>query len=230
MKEVIKVRNLDKRFVLHTQGGARIEVFRDLRLSVRAGSCLALVGESGSGKSSLLRALYANYKPQAGSIRVRHQGDWVDMATAPFNRILEVRRLTMGYVSQFLRVIPRVPAEEVVAEPLVLLGADKKQAAQRSRELLSRLRIPKRLWGLAPATFSGGEQQRVNLARGFVAGHPIMLLDEPTASLDAGNRQVVVELIKEAKQKGAALVGIFHDEEVRGQVADELYYMNQNEA
>ena len=225
MQEVIKVENLDKRFVLHTQGGARIDVFNDLSLSAKAGTCLALVGESGSGKSSLLRALYANYKPQGGSIRVRHLGGWVDMASAPFNVILEVRRRTMGYVSQFLRVIPRVPAREVVAEPLLALGREEGPAAERAGELLTRLRIPERLWGLAPATFSGGEQQRINLARGFAAELPIMLLDEPTASLDATNRQVVVELIRGAKQKGAALVGIFHDEEVRDQVADELFFM-----
>ena len=150
MPEVIKVENLAKRFVLHTQGGARIEVFEGLNLSVKAGTCLALVGESGSGKSSLLRALYANYKPQAGSIKVRHLGGWVDMASAPFNMILEVRRQTMGYVSQFLRVIPRVPAREVVAEPLLALGRAEGPAAERASELLTRLRIPKRLWDLAP--------------------------------------------------------------------------------
>ena len=225
MEDVIKVENLDKRFVLHTQGGAQIEVFKGLNLSVKAGTCLALVGESGSGKSSLLRALFANYMPQAGSINIRHLGGWVDMASAPFNVILEVRRMTMGYVSQFLRVIPRVPAKDVVAEPLLALGREEGPAAKRAAELLTRLRIPTRLWDLAPATFSGGEQQRINLARGFAAGHPIMLLDEPTASLDAKNREVVVELIREAKQKGTALVGIFHDEKVRDQVADELFFM-----
>lgn len=220
MEPVIKVRGLNKGFVLHTQGGVRIPVCDDVELSLKAGECLALVGPSGSGKSTLLRCLYANYKPLGGQILVRHRGGWVDMAGADPHQVLQVRRHTMGYVSQFLRVIPRVPALQVVAEPLLDLGWPPERAEARATELLTRLNIPQRLWSLAPATFSGGEQQRVNIARGFAAAHPILLLDEPTASLDLGNRVVVVDLINQAKSRGAALIGIFHDDEVRSQVAD----------
>jgi alpha-D-ribose 1-methylphosphonate 5-triphosphate synthase subunit PhnL len=182
-----------------------------------------LHGPSGAGKSTLLRALYANYKPDAGAVLVTHDGGTVDMATAEARAVLAVRRRTMGYVSQFLRVIPRVPALDVVAEPLVTLGTPPAAAREKAAALLARLNIPERLWHLAPATFSGGEQQRVNIARGFAAEYPIMLLDEPTASLDAANRDTVVDMIVEAKARGCAIVGIFHDADVRTRVCDRLF-------
>lgn len=227
---IIEVTNLSKTFVLHTQGGTRIPVFADLNLAVHAGECVALHGPSGAGKSTLLRSLYSNYKPHAGSIRVRHGETWIDMVGAPPQQVLAVRRATMGYVSQFLRVIPRVSALDVVAEPLRNLGASQAEARDAAAVLLRRLRIPERLWSLAPATFSGGEQQRVNIARGFIVPYPILLLDEPTASLDAVNRGTVVEMIMEAKHRGAAVVGIFHDADVRQVVADRLYAIGPSTA
>ncbi|WP_196259315.1 phosphonate C-P lyase system protein PhnL [Pelagibacterium limicola] len=223
MTIMISVAELSKNFVLHTQGGTVIPVFENLSLDVNAGECVCLHGPSGSGKSSLLRSLYANYKPTSGSISVAHEGGWVDLTKAEPYKIVEVRRQTVGYVSQFLRVIPRVPALEVVAEPAKLVGLPAQAAEEKAKSLLSRLNIPERLWSIAPATFSGGEQQRVNIARGFVRDYPVLLLDEPTASLDAANRQVVIELILEAKARGTAIVGIFHDAEVREAVADRLF-------
>jgi alpha-D-ribose 1-methylphosphonate 5-triphosphate synthase subunit PhnL len=219
----IDVGGLAKQFHLHTQGDVAIEVFRNLDFQMRFGECVALHGPSGCGKSTLLRALYANYKVGAGAIRVRHCGDWVDMANAEPRAVLAVRRHSMGYVSQFLRVIPRVPALEIVAEPLRLRGVDSEAARQRAGAMLARLNVPERLWGLAPATFSGGEQQRVNIARGFIAEMPILLLDEPTAALDAANRAIVAELILERKAVGTAIVGIFHDAEIREQVCDRVF-------
>jgi alpha-D-ribose 1-methylphosphonate 5-triphosphate synthase subunit PhnL len=184
-----------------------------------------LSGPSGSGKSTLLRALYANYLAQAGEVLVRHDGDWVDMAQAPPHQVLEVRRLTLGYVSQFLRVIPRVSTLDIVAEPLRRQGLAIAEARERAAGLLDRLNVPARLWHLAPGTFSGGEQQRVNIAHCFVGDFPVLLLDEPTASLDADNRAIVVGLIHEALARGAALVGIFHDAAVREAVATHSYDM-----
>jgi alpha-D-ribose 1-methylphosphonate 5-triphosphate synthase subunit PhnL len=192
---------------------------------VRAGECVALAGSSGSGKSSLICSLYGNYRPQSGSVSVRHQGEMVDIVTATPRQVLDIRARTMGYVSQFLRVVPRVGALDVVAEPLVALTGDATSARDRATFLLRRLNIPSALWNLPPATFSGGEQQRVNIARGFSVEYPVLLLDEPTASLDAENRRVVVRLINEAKARGTAVVGIFHDEEVRDLVADRLFEM-----
>jgi alpha-D-ribose 1-methylphosphonate 5-triphosphate synthase subunit PhnL len=219
---VISIRALEKSFTLHTQGGVRLHVLRGVSLDVHSGECVVLRDPSGTGKSTLLRSIYANYKPQAGSILVRHGGELVDMASAEARQVLAVRRSTMGYVSQFLRVIPRVPALDVVTEPLRALGVPREEARERARRLLARLGIPERLWSLSPVTFSGGEQQRINVARGFIADYPILLLDEPTASLDAVSRRAVVDLILEARGRGAAIVGTFHEVEVRSAVATRL--------
>lgn len=226
----LRARNLAKTFTLHTQGGAVIHVFSGISFDVAADECVCLYGPSGAGKSTLLRSLYANYKPDAGQILVEHGGTVVDLVTAEPWEVVEVRRRTIGYVSQFLRVIPRVPTLDIVAEPAIALGIAPAQAQEKAATLLARLRIPERLWTLAPATFSGGEQQRVNIARGFMVDYPVLLLDEPTASLDAANRATVMALINEAKARGAAIVGIFHDEEVRNGVADRLFNLGDGGA
>ncbi|MGY8685106.1 phosphonate C-P lyase system protein PhnL [Bradyrhizobium sp. UFLA05-153] len=223
MTILVSVGGLSKTFTLHTQGGAELEVFDGISLDVQAGECVCLHGPSGAGKSTLLRSLYANYKPNAGSIVVQHHGESIDLVSAEPWEVVEVRRRTIGYVSQFLRVIPRVASIDVVTEPAIAIGVRVDDAHVKAKELLARLNIPKRLWSLAPATFSGGEQQRVNIARGFMVDYPILLLDEPTASLDSSNRKVVTALINEAKARGVAIVGIFHDEEVRNTVTDRLF-------
>ncbi|CAA6606490.1 carbon-phosphorus lyase complex subunit [Rhodospirillaceae bacterium LM-1] len=219
----LSAQGLSKIFTLHVQGGVKIPVFHNLSFEAHAGRCVALAGPSGAGKSTLLRSLYGNYLPDSGHIKIRHRSGWVDLANALPREILDLRRYTLGHVSQFLRAVPRVSALDVVAEPLLAVGADEDKARNRAAELLERLNLPERLWNLAPATFSGGEQQRVNVARGFAPSYPILLLDEPTASLDAKNRRVVIELIAESKAKGTALVGIFHDQEVRDAVADDVF-------
>ncbi|GAB4166074.1 MAG: phosphonate C-P lyase system protein PhnL [Thalassobaculales bacterium] len=220
-RDMIRVEGLGKTFVRHIQGGVALPVFRDLALTVAAGECVVLAGPSGTGKSTLMRAIYANYRPSAGRILVRHSGGVVDMATAEPWQVLAVRRRTMGYVSQFLRVIPRVAALDLVAEPLRHDGVPDAEA--RAKAMLARLNLPERLWSLPPATFSGGEQQRVNIARSLIRAYPILLLDEPTASLDAANRAVVCELVGEARRNGAAILGIFHDAAVRDAVATRLF-------
>jgi alpha-D-ribose 1-methylphosphonate 5-triphosphate synthase subunit PhnL len=220
---MLRAEGLHKSFTLHLQGGVRIPVLRDLALELHAGECVALAGPSGAGKSTLMRSLYGNYRANEGRILVRHRGEMTDLAQAEPRVVLDVRRETLGYVSQFLRVVPRVPAVNIVAEALTTRGVDPDAAVQRARGLLMRLNIPARLHGLPPATFSGGEQQRVNLARGFIGGHPILLLDEPTASLDATNRDVVIAMIREAKAAGIAILAIMHDLPTRDAVADRLF-------
>lgn len=215
---MIDVQDVSKTFTLHNQGGAVIPVMSGASLRVAAGECVALVGASGAGKSTLMRMIWGNYLAASGRIMV----GGLDVARAAPREIIALRRETLGYVSQFLRVVPRVPTVEVVAEPLLRLGASSAEARARAEALLARLNIPERLWSLSPTTFSGGEQQRVNIARGFVHGYPALLLDEPTASLDAANREVVLQLIEEAKARGAAIVGIFHDEAARDRLCDRV--------
>ncbi|MGA1603107.1 MAG: phosphonate C-P lyase system protein PhnL [Prochlorothrix sp.] len=212
--------DLHKTFTLHHQGGAQIPVLQGVSLTVQAGECVALQGPSGSGKSTFMRSLYANYRIDAGHIWVKHQDQWVDLAQLPPHALLHVRQHTLGYVSQFLRVIPRVPALEVAAEPLLDLGVEPESAYDTVRELFTKLHLPERLWSLSPTTFSGGEKQRVNIARAFSVNYPILLLDEPTSALDAANREVVMRLIEARKAAGCALIGIFHDDEVRDRVCD----------
>ncbi len=224
---VIEVRNLCKQFILHQQGGTRIEALRNVSFHVDAGECVALYGPSGSGKSTMLKALYGNYLPSSGSILVRCPDGVTDIASASPREVSRLRRECISYVSQFLRVIPRVSTLDLVAEPLLAAGSSAETAYTRARTLLRRLNLPERLWNLAPATFSGGEQQRVNIARGFCRPTPILLLDEPTASLDAMNRKVVVELIHEACERGCAVVGIFHDDDTRKAVAGRLVTMRR---
>ncbi|WP_050525742.1 phosphonate C-P lyase system protein PhnL [Pseudorhodobacter aquimaris] len=213
---MIELQDVSKVFTLHNQGSAVIEVLSGVSLSVKPGECVALTGSSGSGKSTLMRMIYGNYMAQSGEIRI----GGTDLVKAEPREVIRIRRETLGYVSQFLRVVPRVATLDVVAEPLRAVGVDAETAQARARALLTQLNIPQTLWSLSPTTFSGGEQQRVNIARGFAHPYPAMLLDEPTASLDAQNRQVVLTLIEEAKARGAAIIGIFHDEAARDRVCD----------
>ena len=215
---MIRVSGLSKDFTLHTQGATMIPVMRGAALTVAPGECVGLTGASGAGKSTLMRMIWGNYLANAGSIRVAG----IEVVGADPRAVVALRRATLGYVSQFLRVVPRVPTLQVVAEPLLALNHPAEAAHERAAELLARLNIPQRLWGLSPTTFSGGEQQRVNIARGFAHAWPVLLLDEPTASLDAANREVVLGLIEEAKRRGTAILGIFHDEAARARVCDRL--------
>lgn len=215
---MIRIENLSKSFTLHNQGSAVIPVMEGASLTVEPGECIGLTGQSGAGKSTLMRMIYGNYLAAGGQILVGS----TDVTKAEPRQIIRLRRETLGYVSQFLRVVPRVPALDVVAEPLLQLGTPLVEARARAADLLRRLNIPERLWQLSPTTFSGGEQQRVNIARGFAHAYPALLLDEPTASLDAANREVVLSLISEAKARGAAIVGIFHDEEARARICTRL--------
>jgi len=220
MPPLLQLTGVGKSFTMHLRGGIRLPVLAGVEFTVAAGECVALAGPSGIGKSSVLKMIFGNYRCDAGQILVKHNGNRIDVARADARQILGLRRSTLGYVSQFLRAVPRVPALDVVAEPLIAAGVAREEARRRVGDLLARLNVPERLWSLPPATFSGGEQQRVNIARGFLSDLPILLLDEPTASLDAANRAVVIDLIKEKKECGTAIASIVHDDDVRAQTAD----------
>src|SRR6266481_183613 len=222
MTAMIEIENAEKSFTMHLQGGIRLPVVRGVSFQVNAGECVVLSGPSGAGKSSILKMIFGNYRCDGGRIGIRHDGAVIDLAKAEPRDVLSVRRATIGYVSQFLRAVPRVATSDVVAEPLIANGVARPEARERAGQLLRRLNIPERLWSLPPSTFSGGEQQRVNIARGFISDLPVLLLDEPTASLDAANRAVVVELIDEKKRADVAMVAIIHDDEIRGLIADRV--------
>ncbi|MFG6160603.1 phosphonate C-P lyase system protein PhnL [Halomonas sp. 1390] len=224
----LSVESLDKTFVLHGQDGLRLEVMRDLSLTLSPGECLVLAGRSGIGKSTLLKMLHGSYRVSGGRLRLYFEDGELALESLPAHAWHPLRRDVIGYVSQFLRVVPRVPAVEVVMEPLLARGCDASEARAKAEALLARLNLPERLWSLPPGTFSGGEQQRVNIARGFIGEHPLLLLDEPTASLDAANRDVVVAMIQEAKARGTAMLGIFHDDDVRERVADRLLPLDRH--
>lgn len=216
---MLRAERLTKQFFMHNQDGIALPVFADVSFSVNRGESVILHGDSGVGKSTLLRILYGNYRPTSGHVFVQHGHETIDIVTVEARRVLEVRRKTLSFVSQFLRVIPRVKTIDIVKDPMLMRGVSPADATMRAEAILERLNLGHRLWNLAPATFSGGEQQRVNIARSFVDPTAIMLLDEPTASLDAHNRDIVVELINEARRNGAAIIGIFHDEAVRDKIA-----------
>ncbi|MBL0372920.1 phosphonate C-P lyase system protein PhnL [Rhizobium sp. KVB221] len=218
----LMVTNVAKTFTMHLRGGLKLPVVENAALTVNAGECVVLGGPSGVGKSSILKMIYGNYGVDQGEILFIHRGEPVNLAKADPRLVLEIRRETLGYVSQFLRTVPRVAALDIVAEPLTARGQSIEEARAIAAAMLARLNLPEALWQLPPATFSGGEQQRVNIARGFITDHPVLLLDEPTASLDAHNRSVVVDMINEKKAKGVALLGIFHDEDVRNRIADRI--------
>jgi alpha-D-ribose 1-methylphosphonate 5-triphosphate synthase subunit PhnL len=217
---MLAVTGVSKTFIMHLRGGAILPVLREVAFQVHAGECVVLNGPSGIGKSCILKLIFGNYRADAGSILVREPLQWTDVLTASPRQVLRLRQGVIGYVSQFLRTIPRVGALDLVAQSARDNGVEAQTARERAAEMLARLAIPERLWPLPPATFSGGEQQRINIARGLVAKHPVLLLDEPTASLDQSNRAAVIDFIRHRKRAGAALVGIFHDEDVKRQIGD----------
>ena len=223
---LLEMEGVHKRFVLHLQNQTVLDVLRDFSLRVLPGECVRLSGPSGMGKSTVLKLAFGNYQATQGRIALRAaDGNMVDITQASPREIVQLRASVVGYVSQFLRVIPRVPAIDVVAEPLLERGADghplmdPDAARAEAARWLERLRIPPSLWQLPPATFSGGEQQRINIARSFIRTRPLLLLDEPTASLDPLNTATVIELIHAARTQGVGVVGIFHDPEVAAAVA-----------
>ena len=221
---LLSVRDVAKSFTMHLRDGLVLPVVNNVNFELHRGECVVLGGPSGVGKSSILRMVYGNYAIDHGQILVRDakSATMRDLGSGDPRLVLELRNESIGYVSQFLRAVPRVSALDVVAAPLLARGIPRSQALERAEALLLRLNLPQTLFSLPPATFSGGEKQRVNIARGFITDHPILLLDEPTASLDAENRDIVVDMIAEKTRAGTAVLGIFHDQPVRDAVATRI--------
>lgn len=227
MQPVLKVENLSKTFVLHTQNGKRIEALRGVSFNLGDGEILALAGKSGAGKSSLMKCLYRTYVATGGRILFRTAGHaYTDLASATEHEILQIRKTSIRYCSQFLQVIPRVPAVEVVAESLIRTGTPRAEALEQAEQLLAKLRLPRELWDAYPATFSGGEQQRINMARALISRSRLLLVDEPTASLDTGSKKIILDMLLDMKQSGSSVVLISHDEATLSRLADRRLHLH----
>lgn len=221
---MLRIESLSKEFTLHTINGRKLTGFEDISFQVGSGKMLGLSGASGSGKSSVVKCIYRAYLPSAGSIHYNSKlfGP-IDLATASDHEVIQLRQQEIGYVTQFLQVIPRVSAVDTVAEALLVRGEEPEMARKTAAELLERLFIPSELFDACPVTFSGGEQQRVNFAAGIISRPRLLLLDEPTASLDPQTRQAVIDILLELKNTGSTMVAIFHDQEIMEAVADDIH-------
>ncbi|NQY22724.1 MAG: phosphonate C-P lyase system protein PhnL [Campylobacteraceae bacterium] len=224
----LDVKNLHKTFTIHTQGGVKVKAFENINLTVKKGEFLSLYGPSGAGKSSILKTLYRTYTTSSGEINFyTDNGSLINLAKATQSEILKLRKSSIGYVSQFLQILPRLSAVDVVSEQLILKGESEVISRLKAKEMLSYLSIREELFNLSPLSFSGGEQQRVNIAKGIIAPKSLLLLDEPTASLDKTNTMKVIEKLKEIKKQGVAMIGIFHDLEAMQSISDSIYELKR---
>ena len=221
--------NLKKNFTLHNRGGIVVTGFDTINFSLQKSQLMALSGPSGAGKSSILRTLYRTYKASGGAINFqRNDGAVINLAECPESMVLELRKREIGFITQFLKVLPRVSAIDAVANPLIEIGVAEAEAQESARDLLLQLGIRRELLDLSPLTFSGGEQQRVNIARGIIAPKELLLIDEPTASLDAKSAEIVLETLENLKKQSIAMIAIFHDQKKIERVADIEYIVKRS--
>lgn len=219
----LTVRSLRKRFTLHTMGGLELDVLGGLSFDLERGAFGVLVGASGSGKSTVLKCIYRTYRPTAGRILHRlPSGEWLDLAACSEQQVLQIRKGDIATVTQFLRCAPRVPAEEVVAAARTTQGIEREQALAEARALLARFKIPQKLWRAFPVTFSGGEQQRINLARAIIQRPRLLLLDEPTASLDGRAIDDFLEALTQVRESGTTILAVFHDSKLIESLATQV--------
>ena len=227
MGPVLELCDVSKHFYLHERK-KHLLAFDSINFSVDSGQLLAITGPSGVGKSSILKCIYRSYLSDSGAIWYRNQQARINLVDCSEHTMIGLRQSEIGYVSQFLHCLPRKSARAVVAAPLIQNGFEQAQAAQRAEAMLEKFNVPVHLWDVSPHTFSGGEKQRVNLARGFILQPKLLLIDEPTASLDPKTRDRVIQNILEIKQTGTTVVGIFHDKKVVERLADSEYVLTPN--
>ena len=225
---MLSVEKLNKTFNMQILNDKQIAGCHDISFQVEPGEFFALAGPSGKGKSTVLKCIYRTYLPGTGSIWYDSESyGRVDLANAPERMVLDIRQKEMGYIAQFLNVVPRVSAIDLVMEPIIARNGLSKQAArQRAEELLEKLHIPEELYDAYPATFSGGEQQRINIARAIGWRPRLLLLDEPTASLDAASIDRVLGMLADLRREGTTMVGIFHDQAIMQATATSIYRLN----
>lgn len=226
---LLNVESINKTFTIHILSGKIIEGFDDVSFTVTSGSALGISGPSGSGKSSVLKCIYGTYLTTRGDIWYESpRFGRLNLARTPVTVINRIREKEIGYITQFLKVIPRVSALDIVSTPLVEAGESRESARSAAEELLDQLGIPERLFEAYPATFSGGEQQRVNIARAIIKAPRLLILDEPTASLDADTTAVVLDILLALRKKGTTMIGIFHQPEILARFSDAIYRMKSD--
>jgi len=209
---ILEVNDLSKVFNLHILNNKKIEALTDINFTMQEGEIIGLTGKSGSGKSSLMKCIYRTYLASTGEIIYTSKDGGLDLVKADDHRVIELRKTEINYCSQFLSVIPRVTAVDVVCENLFRIEKDKQVARDKAKQMLEELALPGELFDAFPVTFSGGEQQRINVARAIIASPRFLLIDEPTASLDARTKDVVIDMILGLKQNGTSVLCISHDE------------------
>ncbi|WP_129672118.1 phosphonate C-P lyase system protein PhnL [Candidatus Chloroploca sp. Khr17] len=220
---LLHVEDLSKNFVIHALGRT-IPAFQGVSFALEAGSLLLIRGPNGAGKSSLLRCLYRTYLPDRGRAIYATTDGMIDLASAADVDIALLRRTEIGHVTQFLRPRPRVTALDLVAEPLLVAGHSLAEAREAAADWLGSLGLKAAIWQAYPSTFSGGEQQKINLARAMIAPRRLLLLDEPTAALDPDARAALCSRISVLKAAGVAMIGVFHHpEDIAGLIDAEFH-------
>lgn len=226
MGKLLEVVDLEKRFELHILNEKQIEALRQVSFEVDEGEVVGLTGKTGSGKSTLMRCIHRTYLASGGKILYHHaNAEITDLVTATEHQVLRIRKADITYCSQFLQVIPRVPAIEVVATALTSRGTSDPEARRAAGESFERLSLPRELWDTYPATFSGGEQQRVNIARAMISRPRLLLVDEPTASLDMKTKDAVIDMLLDLKMNGTSIILITHDQHTLKRMTDRCLHL-----
>jgi alpha-D-ribose 1-methylphosphonate 5-triphosphate synthase subunit PhnL len=227
---LLEVKSLYKTFHLHILNNKKIEALENVSFSMNKGEIVGLIGKSGSGKSSLMKCIYRTYLPSSGEILFNSDSfGLIDIAKATDHEILQLRKNDITYCSQFLHVIPRVSALNVVASGAVNRGISKEEALEKANDLLQQLGLPEDLKDAFPSTFSGGEQQRINIARAIIAPPKLLVIDEPTSSLDLKTKNVVIDIILKLKDKGVSVLCISHDQHTLDTMCDRLVAMENGQ-
>lgn len=225
MEEILAIEHLSKSFTIHKLD-KHIEALQDISIDLKEREFVGITGKSGSGKSTVFKCIYRTYAPQKGNIwyNSRKFGH-LNLAELSERQIIYLRKYEIGYVSQFLSIMPRTTAQELVKHAVLEMGHEDDYAEREANKMLEHFELDRELWDCYPGTFSGGEKLRLNIARAMVKRPRLLLLDEPTASLDHASKLKVRELIEQLKREGTTMMGIFHDIEFMENLCSREYTM-----
>ncbi|MGY5344281.1 phosphonate C-P lyase system protein PhnL [Paenibacillus glucanolyticus] len=225
MEPILSIHNLSKSFMLHNLD-KHIKAIDRVDFELQEGEFVGITGKSGSGKSTILKSIYRTYVINEGSIwYISKRFGRMNLAEASEREMVYLRKHEIGYVSQFLNAMPRTTARELVEQAIVEMGNGEDFAKQEAEHMLAHFELDEYLWDSYPATFSGGEKLRLNIARAMVKHPRLLLLDEPTASLDNASKIKVRELLEQLMREGTTMLGIFHDLEFMKNLCHREYNM-----